>query len=88
MLNVAAKLSKFDVHAATQAMSRRTVVVQVQGWGLFYPHSKIWNETSLGDFLDTFIAFVAIILFDFMIENKLTTGDDEYWAPSGRRLSR
>ena len=50
MLNIAAKLSKFGVYAATQALSCRTVVVQVQGWGTFCPHSKTWNQTSLGDF--------------------------------------
>ena len=35
-------------------------------------------------FLRTLIAFVTIILFDLLIENKLRKGDDEYWAnPDG-----
>ena len=84
MLNIAAKLSKFGVYASTQALSCRTVVVQVQGWVMFCPHSKTWNETSLWDFLSTLIAFVTIIPFDLLIENKLTKGDDEYWSnPDG-----
>jgi len=40
MLNIAAKLSKFGVYASTQALSCRTVVVQVQGWVMFFHTQK------------------------------------------------